>query len=332
MERKRDELVSTGATFSVLVGKVKEALQPSPHGVRHFTRLDQVDQLVGASEADPDMGFMARVMALCSLPRTSPGNRLQFKRVNGPYKLYMIAGGGNKLPFGNLPRLLLAWVCTEAVRTQSRELVLGRSLAEFMRQLGMHDDSGSPRGDRTRLQEQMQRLFRCSVQLINSAADHEIVVSSFVADRHEFWWDPKRPDDRTLWESKIELGEKFFAEIIAHPVPVDMNILKALKRSTLGLDLYLWLNYRTFALTSPLRLAWTSLYRQFGTDPAKANDKFVVRDFRKDCLRELKKIKIAWPELNYAIGKGVLLLLPSEPSIPPTRQISLVKSIQSSKG
>ena len=37
----------------------------------------------------------------------------------------------NKLPFGNYPRLLLAWTSTEAVRTQSRELLLGRSLAEF---------------------------------------------------------------------------------------------------------------------------------------------------------------------------------------------------------
>ena len=79
---------------------------------------------------------MARLMALCSLPRTNPGNRLQYKRVNGPYTLYMIAGGGNKLPYGNFPRLILAWLCTEAVRTQSRVLVLGRSLAKFMKALG----------------------------------------------------------------------------------------------------------------------------------------------------------------------------------------------------
>ena len=59
---------------------------------------------------------MARLLALCSLPRTNPGNRLQYKRQNGPYKLVMIAGADCKLPFGNLPRLLLAWVCTEAVR------------------------------------------------------------------------------------------------------------------------------------------------------------------------------------------------------------------------
>ena len=29
----------------------------------HFTRFDQVNQLVGASEADPDMGFIARLLA-----------------------------------------------------------------------------------------------------------------------------------------------------------------------------------------------------------------------------------------------------------------------------
>ena len=65
----------------------------------------------------------------------------------------------------------------------------------------------------------------------------------------EFWWDPKRPDEPMLWDSKIRLGEDFFNEIIHHPVPLDMNTLKAMKRSSLGLDLYLWLAYRTFALT-----------------------------------------------------------------------------------
>ena len=50
-----------------------------------------------------------------------------------------------------------------------------------------------------------------------------------------------KPDEPVLWESKIELGEKFFNEIINHPVPLDMNTLTALKRCSLGLDLYLWL-------------------------------------------------------------------------------------------
>ena len=77
----------------------------------------------------------------------------------------MRQGRLNKLPFGNLPRLLLAWVCTEAVRTQSRELVLGRSLTQFMRTLGVGSDSGGSRGELTRLRNQMKRLFRCTVSL-----------------------------------------------------------------------------------------------------------------------------------------------------------------------
>ena len=67
-----------------------------------------------------------------------------------------------------------------------------------------------------------------------------------------------------LWDSKIRLGEDFFNEIISHPVPINMNILTSLKRSSLGLDLYLWLVYRTFTLRAPQRLSWANLYSQFG--------------------------------------------------------------------
>ena len=35
-----------------------------------------------------------------------------------------------------------------------------------------------------------------------------------------------------------------------------------------------------------------------------------------DSGRYPKKIKLAGPELNYSLGKGVLVLGPSEPSIP----------------
>ena len=62
MERKKDSFVSIGETLSGLDGPVKAIREASPP---------------------------ARLMALCSLPRSNPGNRLQYKRVNGPYKLIM---------------------------------------------------------------------------------------------------------------------------------------------------------------------------------------------------------------------------------------------------
>ena len=318
-QQHRGGFVPVGELADTLPGFEARGRAMSAQARHHFTTLHQVNQLVEASEAEPDLGFMARLLALCSLPRTNPGDRKEYVRRNGPYALAMTAGGFNKLPYGILPRLLLAWVCSEAVRTQRRELVLGRSLYEFMHKLGMASHSGGARGDRTRLRNQMTRLFGCSVTLIHKNASGFTRVSSFVADKHEFWWDVKRPAEPMLWDSTIELGEKFFQEIIAHPIPLDLNILKSLKRSPLGLDLYFWLTYRTFALKTPVCLSWKQLYRQFGADPANAGKHSTVKSFRVVCLRELKKITRAWPGLNYHTVTGGLVVSPSPPRIPPAQ-------------
>lgn len=300
----------------------------------HFTRMQQVVSLSGiADDANTDMGFMARLLTLCSLPRTNPGNRLQYKHKNGPFKLIMIAGGDNKLPFGNLPRLLLAWICTETVRTRRRELVLGKSLAAFMRELGIHSDSGGSRGDRTRLRNQMDRLFHCQVELIYEVPGGKRSAASRVADSTDLWWDYRKPDQSTLWESHIRLGEALFNEIQTNPIPLDMRILKAMRRSSLGLDLYMWLSYKTYTLYRLERpaelLSWEQLYRQFGSDPDRAEDRFVLRDFRKDALRELTKLKTCWPSLDIALPKGFLEIRPCPPSVPPRMLETVEKPVDS---
>ena len=88
----------------------------------------------------------------------------------------MFSSGETKLPYGNLPRLLLAWICTEAVRTKIRELILGRSLADFMRSVGVYDDGGAVR---RRLRDQMQRLFRSHMELSYEDAHDKNTVNNF---------------------------------------------------------------------------------------------------------------------------------------------------------
>ena len=105
-----------------------------------------------------------------------------------------------------------------------------------------------------------------------------------------------------------------------------MNILKALKRSSLGIDFYLWLTYRTFTLKRPLRLSWVCLYRQFGVKPVKAGDNRTVDNFRTDCLRELKKIKVAWPESELCGGlRAYWSFCPRNPLYLPMWQFQLVE-------
>ena len=112
--------------------------------------------------------------------------------------------------------------------------------------------SGGTTGGRTRLRNQMKRLFNASVRLVYKDERGEQFIASHIADRGEVRWDPKRTAVPSRWESKIRLGAGFFNEIVNHPVPLNMNILKALKRSSLGLDLYLWLTYRTSTLKRPM--------------------------------------------------------------------------------
>ena len=184
-----------------------------------------------------------------------------------------------------------------------------------MRELGVYNSGGNPQ---TRLRNQMNRLFGCTVSLIYEDNSGFARVTSPVADKHEFWWNERKPNEPVLWDSKIRLGEDFFNEIIRHPVPLDMNTLKALKRCSLGLDLYLWLTYRTFTLKRPVRITWRQLYRQFDANPTKTPDKQRIKFFRRKVLRELKKIKIAWPDVNYATDPGVLILYHSTPAIEPS--------------
>ena len=119
MSNKRNGFVPLGDVAEAVALPGDRALTGGA-AARRFTRLDQVTQLVEASEADAELGFMARLLALCSLPRTNPGNRTPVHPTQRAVyarddRLWHVS---TKLPFGNLPRLLLAYVTTEAVRTR----------------------------------------------------------------------------------------------------------------------------------------------------------------------------------------------------------------------
>ena len=161
----------------------------------------------------------------------------------------------------------------------------------------------------------MRRLFRCSVQLVYADGDHEVQVHSFIADRAEYWWhSSSRPDTTGLWDSTIQLGEQFFNEIIRHPIPLDLHTLKALKRSPLGLDIYFWLVYRTFALSAPLTLSWRQLFRQFGADPAKATKPGSVSRFPRGGLARAEKNQNRVARLELPHGDGWARRLALDPT------------------
>ena len=210
------------------------------------------------------LGFMARAMVQATLPHKQVAGN-EFTRTNGNFSLTLLAPSKIGLPYGSIPRLLLSWITTEAVKTRERELELGHSLSQFMGELGLVP-TGGRWGSITRLKNQMQRLFASSVTCTYDDGVTWALESVKPVDSARLWWEPRNPDQAALWKSIITLGERFYQEIIRAPIPVDMRALRALKRSPLALDVYLWLTYRMFYLRKPTMVRWESLSYQFGAD------------------------------------------------------------------
>jgi len=280
-----------------------------PETIEHLIQEALAIEAEEAHEAGA-VGFMARAMVQATMPhRAVKGN--EFSRKNGNFTLNMLAPSKVGLPYGNVPRLLMAWITTEAVQTKTRELLLGNSLSAFMAQLGFQA-TGGQYGSITRMKNQTRRLFATTVNCTYDGEQGSAILNYMIADKALLWWDAKDPNQRALWESSVTLTEPFFREITHNPVPVDMRALKALKRSPLALDIYSWLTYRMSYLKHTTRLPWPLLQAQFGAD--YADNAQGRRDFKKAFLNQLMKVQAVYP-VNLETGGDALLLKPNPPHV-----------------
>jgi hypothetical protein len=285
--------------------------QDLPSTDREWNKHDSLVE-IGHGDAPPELGFMARMMVLCTLPHSDPGEEVrEFKRQNGDFKLIIQAGPEKNLPSGSYPRLLIAWICREIIRTKNRKLVLGDSLSDFMRELGLKI-TGGRWGTITRLREQMERTLSARVMAYFATDQRSSGRSTEVATDWDLWWDPKEPEQAALWESTLTVGERLYKEVVNHPVPFDMRVMREVKQSPLAIDLYLFLTYRLSYLKKPTAISWRQLHDQFGAD---YSGKYGYDNFRKECLKHLSSIEKAWPSLHYETPRGRLKLFPCGPHI-----------------
>ncbi len=265
------------------------------------------------------LGYMARALIQATMPHSRIDSH-EFKRRNGAFKLTILADSEVGLPYGSIPRLLMSWITTEAVKTKQRELTLGRTLSEFMSELEMIP-SGGRWGSITRLKDQMKRLFSASISCTYDDGQNWGIRNVMPVERAELWWDPKSPHQAAMWESKLLLGDTFFQEIIECPVPVDMRALKVLRQSPMAIDIYCWLTYRMSYLRRIIPIPWDVLQMQFG-----ANYKD-VRQFKRKFLSQLKKVLFVYPDARVKEKGSSLILLPGKTHI--RKQVKLSTSVLS---
>jgi hypothetical protein len=307
--------------------KKQIAARVHPDEQAKIEAISKARQLLQGSPQDkPQTSYYTPILIQCTLPHSDPQTR-DWKKTNGDYTLIVSSGVDDNLepygiPYGSVPRLTLAYIITRVKATGDRRLELSANFGSFLKEIGY---TGNLRG-KTRaskaIQNQIIRLLNSHISYGMSGGNAEqgatISHKLDVADTVALWWDYKNHDQGSLWGSYIELDEKFYKAIVENPVPLRTDILAALKKSPLALDVYMWISYRLYTLQAAgqeqVTLSYGRLQEQFGTGISEAN----YRSFRRDFKSALAKVSKYWRSpngekelLNYELREDAFTLFRS---------------------
>lgn len=255
------------------------------------------------------MGFTYSGFALTSLPHKDPKSPTW--RRDAPNLTLMMESGREVsgehigLPYGSYARFMLLFLQTEAIRTQSREIELGRSMRVWLGSMGLSIGGATYKA----VAEQARRISTCKLTFVGFLGGKEIRRNGgFVRDAITI---SGRCDDQqpSLWQDRVVLDESFYQALRAHPVPVSEAGLRAIGPRSMVLDIYIWLAWRLHALKEPTPVGWSSLQAQFGQDYDRP------RRFREHFRTCLEIALAAYPDARTCENRDGLTLLPSRPPV-----------------
>jgi hypothetical protein len=211
------------------------------------------------------------------------------------------------VPYGSRARLILLYLQSEALRTQSRDIELGRSLHAWLGRLGIPIGGKSFKDVR----EQANRLSRCRLTFHVKSGG---LVNQNIVDTAMFVSGPEGQGD--LFIETARLSETFFEQLKKHPVPLEEPALRAISNNSAALDIYCWLAYRLHVLPSDRMVSWQALYGQFGASYAR------LAHFKARFLENLAIATAVYPAADVNVDDRGLVLRPSR---PPVRAIARVQ-------
>ena len=254
------------------------------------------------------MGFTYSGFALTSLPH-KPQSELVWKRDGHNLTMLMETGrdrAGNPLglPYGSYARFILLFLQSEAIRTGSREIELGRSMRVWLGSMGLSIGGKTYK----KVNEQARRISGCSLTFFADRSGAQIKSrGGFV--KTEITMASAIDDQPSLWQDRVLLDEDFYRALREHPVPVSESALRAIGPRSLVIDIYIWLAYRLHALRKDVEVGWPSLHAQFGAEVGR------IRGFRKYFIDCLAFATAAYPEARVELGERGVILRPSRPAI-----------------
>jgi hypothetical protein len=271
------------------------------------------------ADEDSGIGFLYSGWCQAALPhrRLPDGQPWQVKGE----RITLIVEPGNRpgpgatpvpvgVPYGSRARLILLYLQSEALRTGSREVELGRSLRVWLYRMGIPIGGKSVDGVR----EQAERLSRCRLTFHVAAAPGRVgLLNQNIVDTAIFLDEGGSDGQGSLFVETARLSETFFEQLQKHPVPLEEAAIRAVNNNSMALDLYAWLAYRLHALGAARPIGWVALRAQFGAGFAR------MRDFRPVFAANLRLALAVYPAAKVDMNETGVTLHPSKPPVLPRR-------------
>jgi hypothetical protein len=209
------------------------------------------------------------------------------------------------VPYGSRARLIMFFIQSEALRTSSREVSLGRSMNQWLTRMGV------PIGGKSMLsiRDQAERISRCSFTFDGKAAGMSGIGRMTIFDKAIFA--DAYEGTGVSFPRIAKLSEQFFNQLSAHPVPLDEAAVRAISNNSMALDLYAWLAYRLHVLKQVTPVSWSALMAQFGVSTA------ALRHFKPHFLDNLRLAMAVYRDAKVEVTERGLNLYPSRPPVLP---------------
>ena len=274
---------------------------------KHERALVEAAFQVMSEEADK-LGFTYSGFALTSLPH-KPQTEPVWRREG--YHLTMLiqsgvdrSGGLLGVPYGSYARFILLFLQSQAIKTNSREIELGRSMRVWLGNMGLSIGGTTYR----MVSEQARRISGCTLTFYADRDNKELMRRGGFVDGAITLADV-RSDQPALWQERVLLNEEFYRALQSHPVPLSEAALRAIGPRSMVLDIYIWLAYRLHALKGDVEVSWPSLHGQFGAGYRR------MRDFRAGFRAGIELALAVYPEADVSLGEKGVMLRPSRPAV-----------------
>jgi hypothetical protein len=207
------------------------------------------------------------------------------------------------VPYGSRARLIILYLQSEALKTQSREVELGKTLHAWLRRLDI------PIGGKSMsaVRDQAERISRCRMSFQIKQGNRTGLVNQSILDTAMFVEDDSTQG--SLFIEKAKLSEIFFEQLKKHPVPIEENAIAMIANNSMAIDVYCWLAYRLHSLTGPKLVTWKALHAQFGRGLARLDH------FRWYFAQNVQLAMAVYPEARVDIDGRGLTLNPSRPPV-----------------